>query len=127
MPGLRKIKEILEGFIAKYPRLRERKKLQLTYVAVKRLRERGEEVTLENVVEEARKIIKESDNEVSWGISADEYTEEIAAPLLHELAEIGAIELEPELLQEIAKRLRRGKAGEETPTPIGVSVFTKPV
>ncbi len=126
MPGLRRVKELIAALLKQYPRLRERKRLQLTYTAIKSLEERGAEVTLENVVKEARRIIEETSKDIDWGIKPDEYTEEIAAPLLHELAEMGAIELSPELLSEVAKRLRKRADREATPVT-GVAMFTKPV
>ncbi len=126
MPGLRRVKELIASLLKRYPGLRERRRLQLTYTAVKSLEERGEKITLENVVKEARRIIEETGKDIDWGIKPDEYTEEIAAPLLHELAEMGVIELSPELLSEIAKRLRKRAETETTPIT-GIAVFTRPV
>ena len=127
MPGLRRVKELIASLLKRYPGLRERKRLQLTYTAVKSLEERGEEVTLASVVEEARRIIEETKGDIDWGIKPDEYTEEVAAPLLHELAEMGVIELSPELLKEIAKRLRKQSDAGETPPVTEVAMFTRPV
>ena len=127
MPRLHRVKELITSLLNRYPGLRERKRLQLTYTAIKCLEERGEEVTLENVVKEARRIIEETGKDIDWGIKPDEYTEEVATPLLHELAEMGAIELSPELLSEIAKRLRKQAEAGETPPVTEVSMFTRPV
>ena len=128
MTGLRRVKELIAALLKQYPRLRGRKRLQLTYTAIKSLEERGEEVTLENVVKEARRIIEETNKDIDWGIKPDEYTEELAAPLLHELAEIGAVDLSPELLREVARRLRRRATEDgQVSVTVGISMLSKPV
>jgi len=128
MQGLRGIKEMLRNVLSKYPWMR-RKRLQLTYIAVERLRESGREVTVENVVKEARRIIEETGRDIDWGIGLEEYNEAIAAPLLQEPIEAGAIEASPELLSEIAKRTRRRSQDREEPsTPVtGVGLLARPV
>lgn len=107
-----KIKELVAAFKAKHPGYEERKRLQLTYVAAKRLQERGEEISVKNIVKEARRVIRESRETIDWGISEEKYTEAVAAPLLHELSEMGAIELDDKTLLELSKRLKKQKMEE---------------
>jgi hypothetical protein len=61
-----KIKELVAVFKARHPGYEERKRLQLTYVAAKRLQERGEEISVENIVKEARRVIRESREAIDW-------------------------------------------------------------
>lgn len=128
MSALEKIKEHIRRLLSLKPGLRERKRLQLTYVAVKRLRERGEQVTVSKVVEEARRVMEESRGEIEWGFGPEEYTEEVAAPLLQELLDMGVVDPDPVLLEELDKRLRRGGGEGDEEGPVkDVMLFTRPV
>ena len=67
-----------------------RRGLVLTLLAVTRLQERGERVTPDSVAREARRIIREYQED--WGVSYDEYTPGLASSLLRELVEMGVLE-----------------------------------
>ncbi len=127
MPGLRRVKELVASLLKRYPRLRRRKRLQLTYVAVRILEEQGGKLTLPSIVEEARRIIRETSEAIDWGITANEYTEEVAAPLVHELAEMGVIEPSPELLREIARRMKKQAKPDNVSLVTGMTLLTRPM
>ncbi|MCE4625412.1 MAG: hypothetical protein F7C35_06065 [Desulfurococcales archaeon] len=63
----------------------------LTLLAVVRLREKGKEITAENVAEEAKRIIRERPD-IEWGVTEEQYTVDLAAELLRELARNGVLE-----------------------------------
>ena len=129
MPRLRvdRIRELLSSLVKKYPELRGHKRLQLIYTAIENLRKRGEKLTLENIVSEARRIAEDTRGEIDWGIKPSEYTEDIAVPLLYELAQMGAVELSPELLSEVSRRIKKRSEGREEVIVMGVSLVSKPL
>jgi len=129
MPRVRmdRIRELLSSLVKKYPELRGRKRLQLTYTAIENLKKRGERLTLENIVSEARRIAEDTRGEIDWGIKPSEYTEDVAAPLLYELAQMGAVDLSPELLSEVSKRIRKKSEDREEVIVTGVSLVSKPL
>ncbi len=99
-----KVKALVEGFLGGGCDAR-RRRLLLALMAVQRLRERGEEVTAETVAREARRIIRENPGE-QWCIAEEEFTPALAADLLQELVEMGVLEPEPGLLEELGRRYR---------------------
>jgi len=91
---LEKIRRFLDDLKERFDR-GERRGLVVTLLAVARLMEREEEITPETVRDEVHKIMDEY-SETDWGVTKDEYTLELAARILRELAEMGVlVEVEP--------------------------------
>ncbi len=88
--AVKKLSETLERFMRG-----ERRGLVLTLAAMLRLTEKGKKSpSLDDIIEEAREILKKTDRKEEWGVSVDEYTEEKALELLEELREMGMLDIE---------------------------------
>ena len=105
---IERVKELVEEFLEGRSEKR-RRLLLLTLVAAHKLRQRGEEITAENIAREARRLIQRSE----WGVEEEEYTEALAADLLEELVDMGVLEPSPEVLEELGRRYRFKSYGEE--------------
>jgi len=91
---LEKVRRFLDELKEKFDR-GERRGLVVTLLAVARLLEREEEITAEKVRDEVHKIMKEYPD-TDWGVTIEEYTPELAARILRELAAMGILEeIEP--------------------------------
>lgn len=111
---LGELREALAKLVEEFGSIRERRRLVLTLIAALRLRERGEPVTPGSVAKEVQDIIKRTEGRIDWGINSEEYTAAIAVDLLHELVEMGVLEPDPEILEELDRRYRfRSYEGEE--------------
>ena len=82
--GLDKIKDKFEGG--------ERNGLVLTILALDRALKRKERASVKDVVDEARSILDDKRLNVEWGVSYEEYDEELARKLIRELVELGLVE-----------------------------------
>ena len=80
-----KLREIVQRFLKG-----QRRGLVLTAIALLKLRSRGEEATLEKIVDEARRILERTRGEIEWGVK--DYDENKARQLLQEPKAMGVIE-----------------------------------
>ncbi len=85
-----KVARWLDELLEKFKR-GNRRGMVVTLLAIARLKEKGLPLTLANIVEEVKRIIREKP-EVDWGVREEEYTEEYAGKLLAELEEVGILE-----------------------------------
>jgi len=90
MKSLTMLKEKLDRVLERFKR-GERKGLVLTMLAASRLSDKGEEISPDNIVKEAQKIMDEAPD-VDWGVTREEYTIGLASSLLQELVEMGVLE-----------------------------------
>ncbi len=105
MTGLSLLREKLEALVRRF-HSGERRGLLLALVSALRLRERGEPITPSSVAREGREIIRRTRGRIDWGVKEEEFTEAYVTGLLEELVEMGVLEPEPELLEEMEKRYR---------------------
>jgi len=103
--GLAVLREKLEALVKRFES-GERRGLLLALVSALRLRERGEPITPSSVAREGREIIRRTRGRIDWGVEEEEFTEAYVAGLLEELVEMGVLEPEPELLEELGKKYR---------------------
>ncbi len=123
MAEIKDIKKKLDKLLEKFKK-KERKGLVLTLLSVVRLSDKGEKVTPENVVSEAKRIIDESPH-IDWGVSKDEYNVGIASSLLKELVEMGILDEEetPTGMVYMLARTRSGDPRSEILARFGHLIF----
>ncbi len=97
----RRLEELVRGFLRG-----RRRGLLLALVSALRLRDRGEAITAENVAKEGREIIRRTHGRIDWGVREEEFTETLVSELLEELVEMGVLEPDPEVIEELGKRYR---------------------
>lgn len=90
MKNLTMLKEKLDRVLERFKR-GERKGLVLTMLAASRLSDKREEISPDNIVKEAQKIMDEAPD-IDWGVTREEYTIGLASSLLQELVEMGVLE-----------------------------------
>ncbi|MEB3765412.1 MAG: hypothetical protein GSR77_04535 [Desulfurococcales archaeon] len=86
-----KIKEGLDKIKDKFER-GERNGLVLTILALERVLKKKDKASIQDVVDEARSILDDKRLNVKWGVSYEEYDEELARKLIKELVELGLVE-----------------------------------
>ena len=64
----------------------------LALLSIRELESRGKQPTLSNIVDEARRIIEQTEGLINWGISKNEYTASLASAALRDLVEMGIVE-----------------------------------
>jgi hypothetical protein len=99
------LREKLERIIERFQR-GERRGLVLALISALRLRERGEPITPASVAREGREIIRRTKGRIDWGVDEEGFTEAYVTSLLEELVELGVLEPEPSILEELDKKYR---------------------
>ncbi|MCE4613170.1 MAG: hypothetical protein F7C07_04995 [Desulfurococcales archaeon] len=89
----------------------------LALLSIKELESRGEAPTLSNIVEEARKIIEQTEGLVNWGLTKSEYTVSLASAALRDLIEAGMVE-------EYSGVYRLKKKTSSDTVPAGIETIT---
>jgi hypothetical protein len=103
--SLAELRVRLRGLVERFLQGR-RRGLVLALVSALRLRERNEPITPRSIAREAREILRRTRGRIDWGVGEEEFTEALAADLLHELVEMGVLEPDPSVLKELEKRYR---------------------